>query len=275
MNIFHFTKKFFFLLIFLLLVIYGLQVFNKKTQLDLLFLFSEVQTVSVNLRNEISNLIKKYIFLMDRYEKNQELEQQNKELKARQQIFEEILKENERLKKLIQFPVNQQAKLLPAQVTGTDFLSKNELLSINKGSSDGVKKFMGVLHPKGVVGYIFRVSPHSAQVISLTNPLSSLPARNRVRRTAGLISAGKNGLLFFDYLEKDLSEKIKINEDFKKGDPIVTIKSEQFPAGFLVGTILSIDQAQKYLEPKIYVQPAVRFYSLEEVLVVLNKKEKQ
>ena len=274
MNFFYLKKPFFILLICLFLGITGFQWLNKKTGMDSLFLFSEIQTASVNFQNEISDFMKKYLFLLDRYEKNKELERQNKELKVRHQLFEETLKENERLKKLIQFTVNQPLNLLPAQITGTDFLSKNELLTINKGSFDGVKKFMGVLHPTGVVGYIFRISPHSAQVISLLNPLASLPARHKTQRINGLISAGPKGLLLFDYLDQDFSED-KNNGDLKLGDSIVTIKSDQFPAGFLAGHILSIDYPPKGLAPKVYVRPAVPFHSLEEVLVVLTSQNPQ
>lgn len=276
MNIFNLKKRFFIVLAILILGMVFLQVLHKKTKEDFLtknsyFLFSEIQTFSVNFRNGVSNLIKKYFFLLNLREKNKELQRQNKELKTQYQIFEELLKENERLKNLIQFLPNKKSDFLPAQIVGTDFLSKNELLTINKGGLQGVKKFMGVLHPKGVVGYIFRVSPNSSQVISLLNPLSSLPARNRRSRTTGLIESHQKGLLLFNYIDKETSRD-EDNENLKIGDEIVTMQSDQFPSGFLVGTILSLDYSPKRLNPMVYVKPAVGFYSLEEVLIILNPK---
>ena len=276
MNIFNLRKRFVIFLIVLLLGMLVLQVLHKKTKADPLtkssyFIFSEIQTVSVNFRNNISDVVKKYFFLLNLREKNKELGKQNKQLQTRLQLLEETLKENERLKELTQFPLNKNLDLLPAQIVGTDFLSKNELLTINKGSLQGVKKFMGVLHPKGVVGYIFRVSPHSSQVISLLSPFSSLPARNRRSRMTGLIEAYKKNLLLFNYLDKE-SSKDKNAENLRIGDAIVTVKSDQFPPGFLVGTILSLEDPLKNLNPIVYVKPAVPFYSLEEVLIVLNAK---
>ena len=279
MNIFNLRKRFFIWLIVLILGMAFFHIFNKETRQDPLtrvtyFLFSEIQTASVNFSNGLSELIKKYFFLLNLRERNEELEKKNKEIKTQYQLFEEILKENERLKSLLKFPSNNKFDFLPAQIIGTDFLSKNELFTINKGSVDGVKKFMGVLHPKAIVGYVFRVSPHSSQVISLLNPLSSLPARNRRSRVTGLIEAGKSDSFTFNYLER-IVFKDKQNKDFKIGDPIVTIESDQFPSGFLVGSILSLDYSSKKLSPRIFVKPAIKFYSLEEVLIVFNSIKNQ
>lgn len=269
MNIFHLKTRFFIFFIFCLIVMTGLHLLNENAQQEPLFVFSEIQTASVNFQKGISNLVKKYAFLLTLREKNQRLEIQNRKLTAHQQIFDEILTENERLKKLIQFPLHPHFDFLPAQVTGTDFLSKNTLLMINKGSRHGVKKFMGVVHPSGVVGYIFRVSLNSAQVITLLNPLSSLPARTQTSRITGLISANKKNLLRFDYLDRNFTTD-KNKAKLQAESNIVTIKSNQFPAGFLVGDIVSMTHSAKYLEPEIYVQPAVKFYSLEEVLVIID-----
>ena len=269
MKIFYFKKKFFLFLICFLLISAGLRLMDKKNTSNFFFPLYEIQALEARLRLKISNLAVKYLFLLDRYEKNKTLERENKILKSQNQLMESVAKENKRLKKLLNFPLNQKLKLLPAQITGTGFLSKNNLININKGRKDGVAKFMGVLHPDGLVGYIFRVSAYSSQVISLLNPLSSLPARNRNSRIKGLISAGKKDLLLFKHLDKEFFAT-KAHPYLKRGDPIVTIPSDQFPAGLLVGHILSVDHSSHRLNPKVYVKPAVPFHSLEEVLVVLS-----
>lgn len=272
MNIFHFRKRFFILFLAFLFLTGGLQLLSKITDKEPLFLFSEIQTASVNFKEGLGLLIEKYLFLLELRDQNRDLKKKNQELKVQVQLSEELKKENERLKKLMDFSLHQRFQLLPAQVLGTGFLSKNELLTINKGSRQGLKKFMGVLHKEGVVGYIFRVSPNSSQVISLLNPLSSLPARNQNSRILGLISPGGKNRLLFHHLNQDLSEK-QIEMDMKKGDPIVSTSSDSFPAGLIVGSVLSPKKTSPYSPPEIYVQPAVPFHSLEEVLVILNPKK--
>ena len=273
MNIFNLKKRWFVFLIVLFLIGFIGQLFNHKTKFSLLntgsfVLFSEIQGACVHFQQGISNLIKKYLFLLNLREKNKILQEQNMKLKTKNQLLREALIENKRLKKLMQFSFNQELQLLPAQVIGTDFLSKNELISINKGSQHGVQKFMGVTHPTGVVGYIFRTSPHTSQVITLLNPLSSLPSRSQNSRVSGFIVSDKKDTLQFNYLDKEFS---KNNQSLKIGTPIVSLKTEQFPAGFLVGHIQFLDYSSKNLSPKIAVQPSVKFHSLEEVLIILNK----
>lgn len=271
MTIFKLKKKLFIFLAGLLLGMAVLQMFQRKQKKDLLsnssfFLFSKIQVLSANFQNNLSDLVKKYFFLLHLNEINKKLQSQNKELQSQNQLFEETRKENERLRKLLRFPLNKEFILLPAQVVGTDLLSKNELLTINKGSRQGLKRFMGVLHPQGVVGYVFRVNSHSAQVLSLLSPLSSLPSRNSRNRATGLLEAYKTNLLIFNYLDGPAWSKPKI------GDQIVTIRSDQFPPGFPVGVVSSLESSSKNLHPAIYVKPAVPFYSLEEVFVVLDPK---
>ena len=276
MSFFHFNKKFFSIFALILILLF-LQTLNQNQNQDPLtkishFLFSEAQTAGVNLHRNIVNTLKKYLFLLSLHEQNTHLKKQNQELQTKYQVFQEVLIENERLKKLKDFPLNKAYQLLPAQITSTDFLSANEILNINKGSLHGVKKFMGVLHPKGVVGHIFRVSPHSSQVLTLLSPLSSLPARNQRSRIKGLVEAHQKNLLVFHYIGEQESLKI-ISKDLKVGDKIVARQSDQMPAGFLIGQIHLLDKSSQTLNPKVYLQPAVSFSALEEVLIVLNLEQ--
>lgn len=271
MNIFYIKKRILIFFIFILIGGIGLKFISQK-QFRPLFFVLEIQTAFVNFKIHISNLAEKYLFLIKLQEKNQELKRQNEEIKARYQAFEENLNENKRLKQLLEFSSSQPFSLLPAQVVSTDLLARNQLLTINKGHRQGVKKFMAVLHPEGVVGYVFRAQPNSSQVISLLNPLSSLPARNQNSRINGLISPGEKDSLLFKYPDKEFIEKSE--KRFQVGDIIVTTKSDQFPAGFLVGTIVSISPSMKNIEPTIKIQPAVHFSSLEEVLIIIENPAK-
>ncbi|MCZ0932386.1 MAG: rod shape-determining protein MreC [Oligoflexia bacterium] len=274
MNIFYFRKQVLIFIVLFSVILIGLQWLNRDSEQDPLTslsfkIFSEVQTASVNFHNSFFGVLKKYLFLLELRERNELLEQENRKLKIKQQLFEEALGENERLKKIIDFPVNQNFQLLAGEIVSADFLSKNQLLTINKGSSHGVKKLMGVLHPKGLVGYVFRTSLRSSQIITLFHPLSSLPVRNRNSRVAGLLTPSEKNRLRFDFWETELFDD-KIQENFKVGDFIITMKSDQFPSGFLVGQVLPFYHSAKNINPDIYVQPFVDFNSLEEVFVILK-----
>ena len=278
MNIFPIKKIF--LLVILSTALISLALFNKNFKQDPLtrqsyFLIAESQVLLSSVQAHISSQIKKYLFLLNLRKENRLLKEENQNLHIQQQILQETLRENERLRQIIDFSKKQNMKLLAAQVISYDFLSKKHILIINKGSIHGIKKFMGVLHPDGILGFIFRVSPHSSQVITLKHPLASLPVRNQRNRQLGLLlsSLGQMKLYFWSQ-ELDFEN---FNEDFKQGDTLVTIKSNQFPAGLLVGTvgpfIFSEDQLEKQKNPEIPIQPFVKFESLEELFILLEPFE--
>ena len=284
MNIFYFKK--FFLLLILFLGIISLNVFNKDYNQDPLTkqsysFFSEIQFFFFTIHSNISNYTRKYLFLLNLRKENKLLKNQNQILQIKQQRFEDTLKENKRLRKLIDVSKKKELELLTAQVISYDLLSRKHILIINKGSSHGVKKFMGVSHPKGVVGFVFRVSPHTAQVITLRHPLSSLPVRNRRNRQAGLAVGSLNQLKL-----KFWNEKLNFNNpsnDFKEEDILITVKSNQFPPGLIVGQAHLAPSSNDKINPEIHIQTSVNFESLEELFIILkpfkppfpyNKKEK-
>ena len=59
--------------------------------------------------------------------------------------------------------------LIPAQVVSNSIDRHDNLITIDKGSLDGVKKDMGVACGTGVVGIVYLVSPHYSVVIPALN----------------------------------------------------------------------------------------------------------
>ncbi len=274
MNLFNLKKKHFFLLTFLLACFVYFQVLHKQGKENFIFktiyfVLGEVQTASVIFQSEITSLVKKYFFLIHLREENLYLQIKNSQLLNQQNLLNEIQQENKRLKKALKFYKNSSFSLLPAQIIAKDFLHHNDLLVINKGSRHGIKKYMGVIHPKGVVGYVFRTTPHSAQVITLLSKLSSLPSKNQRNRINGLTVSYKDNVLSFKYFNlKDTIEKSQEN------DIIVTSATKQFPSGFPIGYVQKLQNKTQNLTPTIIVKPYVPFSSLEEVFILLTPQKR-
>ena len=60
-------------------------------------------------------------------------------------------------------------KLIPAKVVSNSVDKYNNLITIDKGAADGVKKDMGVACGNGVVGIVFMTSEHYSIVIPVLN----------------------------------------------------------------------------------------------------------
>jgi len=129
---------------------------------------------------------------------------------------------------------------------------------------------MGVLHPTGVLGFVFRVSPNSAQIITLTHPLASLRVRNKRNRKLALLfsSLGQTQLYFQEEGDKNLEKK---RESFKKGDVLITAESHQFPSGLFVGKVESLSEASH--QTQVFIETFVNFESLEELFILLEPFE--
>ena len=273
---FRFKKSLLFFIPALLLSLALLQAFNRKGREDPLsfgshLLLTGLQTELVNLRNSAVQLLEKYVFFLGLRESHTRALIRNRELETRLKSLQEIQKENKSLRRLLDFPLREDFALLPAQITGTDLLAENGIFSVNKGTRHGVRKFMGVLHPDGVVGFVFRVGPRSAQVVSLLGAPASLTARNQRSRVRGLVTAGTKGLLVFNYPEGDFALK-QAEALWQEGDKIVTAPSDPFPSGFPVGVL--VDRSNTEEPTEIHIRPAVRFYALEEVFIILRLKPK-
>ena len=271
MRFFHFSKSFF-IFVIVILTFLGLSRFlSRNTDQEPVFLIMELETLSKNVFSSVAKSLEKYFLALSLYEENEELRLKQARLESRFLQMDELKAENERLKILLDLPKSPAFRLIPAQVRARDFFGKNDLLTINKGRRHGVKKFMGVLHPSGVVGYVFRTNPFSSQVLILLSPLSSLPVKNEKHRSPGLLLYGLDNLLKFRPSHLENGSLVS----YEKGELLLTSLSDQFPAGLPAGKIISVEKKFPYGPEEILVKPMVSFENLEEVLILAFKEEKK
>ena len=270
MAFFKTQKISFYFFLILLLSVLSFQFLSIKQEKNFLFkgvyfISGGIQGIKHRLHFFLAETAKKYIFLLNTREENIKLRQQVLSLQTKQSLFNELKAENDRLNEMIAFSQRKDIKLLPAQVIAYDFLFQNQLIVINRGAVHGVQKYMGVIHPQGVIGHIFRVTSHSSQVVTLMNKISSLPGLNQRSRIKGLVEPYSRNLLTFKYF--DLQETYKT---FQKGDQIVTSTSEHFPSGLPVGTVISTKEELNNAKQNIFIEPEVSFSSVEELFIILN-----
>lgn len=160
------------------------------------------------------------------------------------------------LKQLAQF------ELIPAKVV-SNTLTPSGLITIDKGSADGVKTDMGVACGNGLVGVVYLVGAHYSVVI---------PALNNHSR----ISCSIRGRSYFGYLTwdgKDPSyayiEDVPRHAKFRKGDWIETSGySSIFPRGVSVGQIEKIYNSRDGLSYKLLIHLSTDFACLRDVCVI-------
>jgi len=160
-----------------------------------------------------------------------------------------------------------QYRLIPAKVVANTIDKRNNLITIDRGESDGVERDMGVACGNGVVGVVYLTSAHYAVVIPVLNVTSSR------------ISCAIRGRGYFGYLQwygGDPSvayvEDIPRHARFKRGDWVETSGySAIFPPGILVGKIEKIYNSTDGLSYRLKVRLSTDFACLRDVAVISDK----
>jgi rod shape-determining protein MreC len=143
-----------------------------------------------------------------------------------------------------------------------------QTVTINKGSSDGVKVDDPVVNGQGLVGKVKSVSDGNAVVMLLTDQAFDVSAMSASGGEPGSVvpAVGNPGDLLFDLVENP--SKVHV------GDLIVTAGTKQsrleslYPRAIVIGTVRRIDVGDGELDRRIHVTPAADLRRLDVVQVL-------
>ena len=159
----------------------------------------------------------------------------------------------------------QPYRLIPAKVISMTAGRLDNLITINKGEVDGIKKDMGVVCGTGVVGIVYLTSKHYSIVIPILNSQSN-------------ISCVIQGRGYFGYLHwtggavsQAYVDDVPRHAHFRLYDNVVTSGySSVFPAGIIVGKILHVYNSADQMSYRLRVKLSTDFGKLRDVCVVDN-----
>ena len=157
-------------------------------------------------------------------------------------------------------------QLVPAKVVSNSVNSHDNLITIDKGSVDGISKDMGVVSGNGVVGIVYMVSKHYSVVMPVINSHSRVSCSIRGRGYFGYLhwTGGASNIAYV--------EDIPRHAHFKRGDWVETSGySSIFPQGVIVGKILEVYNSRDGLSYRLKVLLSTDFGRLRDVCVVNDK----
>lgn len=207
-----------------------------------------------------------YVALRGSHREAAELRKRVQDLEIERQQLLADRAEVERLHRLLGFvEETTERRYLGARVVGVRLGTAGlQVLSIDRGSDDGVAKLMPVMTSDGVVGRVLATAGHSADVLVLTDRNSSIAVRvERTRARANVRGLGKPDGAKLEYALRA--------EDIIEGDALVTSGTDGvFPRGLKVGKVTQLERTQHGLFQEARVVPAVDVTRVEEVLVVTS-----
>jgi rod shape-determining protein MreC len=200
---------------------------------------------------------------------------------------ERLQRENERLRRQIQSGQLDKGRaaqlerlLRPAglgdyRIVAAEVISAGQgfedTVTINAGSSSGVRPDMTVMAADGLVGRITRVGPSTATVLLATDAASAVGSRVEGSMQIGITQGrGRRGIggtatpLSFQLLDA--------NAPISTGQRIVTLGSDgerPYVPGMPIGTVARVERTPGSLTRTAFVRPFVHFASLDVVGVVV------
>ncbi|MDI6786033.1 MAG: rod shape-determining protein MreC [bacterium] len=205
---------------------------------------------------------------------NKILKVENKMLKERIRDFikkkedwQQILEENERLRKIVNYKKRLPKKTIVAKVIGFDPGNFFKVITINKGKKEGISRNMEIVtfieDKEELVGKVIETGEYTSQVLLLLDQNSKVGVYIE-RNGINAVLTGNNRNYKLDYVDRDIDVQI--------GDKVVTSgKGGIFSKGVLVGKVSKITKERSELFYDIEVVPTLDQNKLEEVLVVVDE----
>jgi rod shape-determining protein MreC len=222
--------------------------------------FAEIQRATMTTITRVRNLWTGYVDLTSVQRENEELKRELQTLQVRMQETRALATQTESLRQLLELRQRAGVETVAAEVIGAGAATDVRSYTIDKGSSDGVRKDMAVISPAGVVGRVVLPSRRAAQVQLLIDRNAAVAALIERTRAQGIVLGESGATLVMEYVPG--------TADVKQGDLVVTSGIDGiYPKGFVVGTVDLVERGPGTFH-QITVRPAVDFSRLEEVLVV-------
>jgi rod shape-determining protein MreC len=193
---------------------------------------------------------------------NIELNKKLAELSVRVAGFSEEHAENIRLRRMLEFDIQMPYRLVPVKVTGFGTNPNAKSVIVNAGINRGIRANNPVVTADGIVGKTIAVNQTSSLVQLLTDHNCRISAIDQNTRTQGIIRWRGGKLLEM--------REVPVESQLAVGDTIISSGfGGIFPPGLRVGIVVYAKNQTGSLFKDILVKPAVQFWSLEEVFVIL------
>lgn len=174
------------------------------------------------------------------------------------------------LLKMENYALMKNFRLISAKVVSNSITKKNNLITIDKGEADGVRKDMGVGCGRGVVGIVFMAGQHYSVVMPLLNSKSNISCSIDKRGYFGYLhwTGGNSRIAFMDEVPR--------HAHFKLYDKVVTSGySSVFPPGLIIGKIIHVYNSSDGLSYRCMVELSTDFARLRDVCVIDDSQMKE
>jgi rod shape-determining protein MreC len=237
--------------------------------------FAEVQRGVAAVTGGIRRAWRGYVNLRGVLAENERLKKELGELQVQFQQEHSTAARARQLEQLLGFRHQIGLQTISATVIGASPSPEFRTLTIDTGSSAGVKSDMAVIAPTGVVGRIVMPTRHASKVQMLIDRNAAAAALVQRSRAQGVVVGARGEREDDEQVRRADDDLLRMEyvagtADVRVGDTVVTSGIDKiYPKGFVIGKVESVDRGTGTYTV-IRVRPAVDFSQLEEVLIVTS-----
>jgi len=253
-------------------IILFLNIFQNTIRNSFFTLSSPISKTFLQAGNNSSELFNSVTAFDSVKKENNNLKEENEILLSKLSLLQQSLRDNQELKTALENTKNDNFNIVLIKITGLD--AQNDIVTINKGSDDGIFENMPLISGQKVLyGKVIKVYKNFSQVILISSKNSTVDAKiqnNDIQKPQiyGAIKGTGALSLYLDLVASDA--------EIKEGDTLVTSALEgTFPPNLLIGKIISTDKNDAKPFQTAHLQPLFNIKNTDTLFIITNYKQIQ
>lgn len=232
-----------------------------------------VQKVVYTISDKVHDVFDFFYNFSDVKNENNDLKKKNLELENQLVEYNELKRQNDVLRGIVDFSKeNNQYKYIGTNIIGKSGNSFVEDYTIDKGSSEGIKKDYIVISPQGLVGVVTEVHSNWSKIQTLLNENVAVAATIEGDSNSGdgIVKGYRNG----SEMQAEITN-LPMNSTIKEGETVVTSGlGGYYPKGIRIGEVTSVQSDDVKVMKTAILKTYVDFNNLQELFVVVPPSER-
>jgi rod shape-determining protein MreC len=201
---------------------------------------------------------------------NSALRAENERLANENSRLGALKTENDQMTALLQLQSGFDHATVAARVIGREMLETRRIVTLDKGTDDGIKQGDVVIVQGGALaGRVTDIGPTFAKVTLISDSASTVVGQLAVSGATGEITGQAGGVLVMRNI--DSAVVLSLDEEvFTAGIELVGGIRSPYPKGLVVGTVVDVQRDANDVVQTAYLTPAANLDSFELALVITD-----
>lgn len=199
-------------------------------------------------------------------EENKRLKEENSRMQALQNLYNYCQNENIELKRFLDYKYQSDYKLIPVRVVEYIKSYSKDIVVVDAGGEQGIKKGMYAITDQGLAGKVVETANSFSYVRLLSDRRSLFSVVSIENRTRGIVQGEGR------YNQRLTMKYIPMSSNVAPNDIVVTTQSlETYSiAGVPIGVIKDVRQFSKEMFQEATIMPFVKFDSIEYLYIIVG-----